>query len=69
MQEQKAFTTEQLIKLLEITKDFNIDSISHDHKLGKPKNRADDVFDSRRDLIRDVQEEIKKRLKIGMSNV
>lgn len=65
MQEQKNIPLELLIKILDIHKDWSVDSVSKEHLMGKPKTKADDVFDSRRDLLKDVQEEIKKRIKMS----
>lgn len=63
MQQEKQIPTELLVKLLEIHKDWNADSTSKEHLNGRPKTKTDDVYDSRRELLKDVQDEIKKRLK------
>jgi hypothetical protein len=63
LQQEKTISLELLVKILEIYKDWNVESISKDHLMGKPKNRTDDVFDSRRDLLKEVQEEIRKKIK------
>lgn len=63
MQQEKQISVELLVKILEIHKDWNVDSVSKDHLNGRPKTKTDDVFDSRRELLKDVQDEIKKRLK------
>lgn len=69
MQQEKAIPIELLVKMLEIHKDWNIDSVSKEHLSGRPKTKADDVFDSRRELIKETQEEIRKRLKSLQVNI
>jgi hypothetical protein len=67
MQEQKKIKTKYLIDILKIHESWNPDSQSKDHLKGRPKTKCDDLFESRRNLIIQTQDELIKRLK-GLNN-